>query len=144
MDSAVRPRPGEGRKLPKPNNIVTVPPTSSLDFFKWWCIFLRPFLPLTDKEVEVVACFLKHRWEMSKHITDPALLDEMVMSESVVAKVMEECNITKSYYYVLRGNLKKNKVIVNGSLNPRLIPNIREDDKGYFQLLILFKGGLGK
>lgn len=37
-------------------------------------------------------------------------------------------------------NLRKNKVIIGNNINPRLIPNIRKDDNGCFQLLILFKG----
>ena len=67
MSTAVTPSSGEGRKLPLPNNMFTVTlPDNS--FFKWWCTFLRPFVNLTNREIEVVACFLKHRWELSKSI----------------------------------------------------------------------------
>ena len=130
---------GEGRKLPKPNNIVTIPTTLDNGFFKWWCTFLRPFINLTEREIDVVASFLKQRYELSKHISDPALLDTMVMNESTRKKVLEDCNITLQHFYVVMSNLRKNKVIINDALNPRLIPNIRQDDKGTFQLLILFK-----
>lgn len=63
----------------------------------------------------------------------------MVMSESTREKVIAECNITQQHFYVVMSNLRKNKVIVNNTINPRLIPNIRKDDNGCFQLLILFK-----
>jgi len=128
-----------GRKLPKPNNIVTVPTSLGTEFFKWWCIFLRPFINLTNREIDVVASFLKQRWELSKHISDPTILDKMAMSEDTKMKVQEECNITSQHLYVVMSNLRKNKVIVNNVLNPRLVPNIRKDDNGTFQLLILFK-----
>jgi hypothetical protein len=36
-------------------------------------------------------------------------------------------------------NLRKSKVIDKNKINPRLIPNIRQTDGGYFQLMILFK-----
>jgi len=37
-------------------------------------------------------------------------------------------------------NLRKNGIIVDNIINPRLIPNIRLDEEtGYFQLLLLFK-----
>ena len=130
---------GTGRKLAKPNNIVTVPTAVDTDFFKWWCVFLRPFVNLTNREIDVIASFLKHRWELSKHISDSSILDTVVMGEETKKKVMEECNITLQHFYVVMSNLRKNKVIVNNIINPRLIPNIRQSDNGCFQLLILFK-----
>lgn len=130
---------GSTGKLSKPNNIVTIPASLSSDFFKKWCVFLRPLINLTDREMDVIACFLKHRWELSKSISDPALLDKIVMSEDARKKVIKECNISLPHFYVIMSNLKKSKIIVDNVINPRLIPNIREDDNGYFQLLILFK-----
>lgn len=129
----------EKRMLPKPNNIVTVPTTLGIEFFKRWCIFLRPFINLTNREIDVIANFLKQRWELAKNISDPAILDTMVMSETTKNKVIEECNITQQHFYVVMSNLRKNKVIVNNTIDPRLIPNIRKDNTGCFQLLILFK-----
>lgn len=129
----------ESTTLSKPNNIVTVPMSLDTEFFKWWCIFLRPFINLTNREIEVIASFLKQRWELSKSISDPAILDTMIMSETVRSKVIEECNITQQHFYVVMSNLRKNKVIVNNTINPRLVPNIRKNDNGCFQLLILFK-----
>lgn len=123
----------------KPNNAFTVPVSPGVDFFKWWCILLRPFIKLTGREIEVIANFLNQRWLLSKNISDPAILDTMVMSETTKDKVIKACNITHQHFYVVMSNLRKNKVIVNDVINPRLVPNIREDDNGCFQLLILFK-----
>jgi hypothetical protein len=127
------------RKLPKPNNVISVPHGINSGFFKWWCIFLKPFVPLTPKEIDVIASFLKQRYELSKIISDAAILDEQLMSESTKMKVLEECGITKQHFYVIMSNLRKNNVITPSGINPRLIPNIREDDNGVFQLLILFR-----
>lgn len=138
MDNSKVPK-VEGKKLPKPNNIVTVPTSLDTDFFKWWCIFLRPFINLTNREIDVIASFLKHRWELSKYISDPVILDSMVMSDDTKKKVMDECNITLQHFYVVMSNLRKNNIIKNNTLNPRLVPNIRQDDNGCFQLLVLFK-----
>lgn len=127
------------QSLHKPNNIVTVPISSGIEFFKWWCIFLRPFINLTNREIDVVANFLKQRWELSQKISDPTILDTMVMSDTTKNKIIKECKITQPHFYVMMSNLRKNKVIVNDTINPRLVPNIRVDDNGCFQLLILFK-----
>lgn len=137
---AVQTNKGAGRKLHKPNNIVIVPVESgNSSFFKRWCIFLRPFINLTNREIDVMAEFLKQRYELSKIISDQAVLDTMVMSDETKRKVIDACNITQQHFYVVMSNLRKNNVIVGNTINPRLIPNIREDDKGCFQLLILFK-----
>ena len=130
---------GEGKKLPKPNNIITIPIKYDSEFFRWWCVILRPFVPLTNKEIDVIASFLHQRYELSKSILDSSILDTMVMSDEVKNKVIKESNITKQHFYVIMSNLRKSGVIVNDVINPRLIPNIRHEDGGVFQLLTLFK-----
>lgn len=142
MDTAQKPtgsKSGNGSKLPKPNNIITIPVAKEYDFFHWWCVFLRPVINLTNREIDVIASFLKQRWELSKSITDQAILDEMVMSDATKRKVMDECNISLQHFYVVMSNLRKSKIIDKGKINPRLIPNIRQDNDEYFQLMILFK-----
>jgi hypothetical protein len=129
---------GKG-KLPKPNNIITIPIAKDYDFFHWWCVFLRPVINLTNREIDVIASFLKQRWELSKSISDQAILDEMVMSDATKRKVMDECGISLQHFYVVMSNLRKSKIIEKGKINPRLIPNIRQDSDNYFQLMILFK-----
>jgi len=118
--------------------MVEVPTRLDTDFFKWWCIFLRPFINLTNREIDVVASFLKQRYELSRSISDEAILDSVVMGEDAKKRVIEDCGITLQHFYVVMSNLRKRKVIVNDVLNPRLIPNIRKDDNGKFQLLIVF------
>lgn len=127
------------KKLPKPNNIITIPTKSTLDFFKWWCIFLKPFVNLRDSEIDIIANLLKHRMELSQYISDPTILDSAMMGNATREKILAECGITLKNFYVVMSNLRKKKVIVNNSLNSRLIPNMRKDDNGHFQLLILFK-----
>nr|DAG87461.1 MAG TPA: hypothetical protein [Crassvirales sp.] len=139
MENSVNTKVQEKPTLPKPNNIVVVPISMGIGFFRWWCTFLKSFISLTPRELDVTASFLKQRWELSKSTDDPSILDEMVMSESTKKKVIEECEITKQHFYVVMSNLRKNKVIINDKINSRLIPNIRKDDNGCFQLLILFK-----
>lgn len=133
---------GAGRKLPIPNNIFCVNAPLGLEFFRQWCVFIRPFVNLTKRETDVVASLLKQRWELSKEVSNPALIDEMLLGDKVKNKVLEECNLTLQHFYVIMGTLRKHKVIVNNALEPRLIPNIRQNDDGTFQLLILIKNGV--
>lgn len=129
----------QARKIPKPNNLFNVNCATSIEFFRWWCVFLRPFVPLTERETDVIASFLKQRYELSKSISDPAILDTMVMSDETKNKVITECNITLQHFYVVMSTLRKKGVIKGSIINPKLIPNMRTDDNGTFRLLIQFK-----
>lgn len=122
-----------------PNNMLVINAGPDTGFFRWWCIYMRPMVPLTDREVDVMSSLLKQRWELSKVIADPAVLDSQLMSNDTIKKVIKECNITRAHFYVLKNNLMKRKVITESGINPRLLPNIAKDNNGVFQFLILFK-----
>jgi hypothetical protein len=122
----------------KANNVVRIPCSLSGSFFRYWFMFLKPFHKLTDREIDVITSFVKHRYELSKVIKDNEILDRVVMSEDTKRKVREECNITLPHFQVIMGKLRNNKVIIDGKINPRFIPNIIEED-GFFKLLLLFE-----
>ena len=109
--------------MKKPNNIVRVPCSLSRSFFRYWFKFLEPFHKLTDREIDVITSFVKQRYELSKVIKDNEILDKVTMSEDTKKKVREECNITLPHFQVIMGKLRKNKVIIDGKINPRFIPN---------------------
>lgn len=122
----------------KTNNIVRIPTSLNGKFFRYWFEFLSPFHQLTSRELDVITSFVKHRFELSKVIKDNDILDKVTMSEDTKKKVREECNITLPHFQVIMGKLRKNKVIIDGKINPRFIPNISEDSDS-FQLLLLFE-----
>ena len=121
-----------------PNNIIRMPCSLSNNFFRYWFMFLEPYHKLTDREIDVITSFVKHRYELSKVIKDNDILDKVTMSEDTKRKVREECNITLPHFQVIMGKLRKNKVIIDGKINPKFIPNIKEET-GTFQLLFLFE-----
>lgn len=124
--------------MKKPNNIVRIPCSLDKSFFRLWFKFLEPFHKLTDREIDVITSFVKQRYRLSKVIKDNEILDKVTMSEDTKKKVREECNITLPHFQVIMGKLRKNKVIVDGKINPRFIPNI-DEETGTFQLLLLFE-----
>ena len=124
--------------MKKPNNIVRGPCSLRGSFFRYWFKFLEPFHKLTDREIDVITSFVKQRYELSKVIKDNEILDKVTMSEDTKKKVREECNITLPHFQVIMGKLRKNKVIIDGKINPRFIPNI-DEETGTFQLLLLFE-----
>lgn len=121
----------------KINNVITVPTSTEGRFFKYWFEFLRPFHKLTDREIDVIASFVKHRYTLSKVIQDPEILDRVTMGEDTKRQIREECNITQAHFQVIMTKLKKSNVITNGKINPKFIPRLTGDDKS-FQLLLSF------
>lgn len=121
----------------KPNNIVRIPTSLYGKFFRYWFEFLKPFHNLTNKEMDVVTCMLKHRFELSKVIKDNNILDKVLMSDDTRKKIKAECGVTPQYFQVIMGKLRKCKIIVNNKIDPKFIPNISENDSS-FQLLLLF------
>jgi hypothetical protein len=123
----------------KPDNMFTIEGKPEKNFFKWWCILMTPFINLTPKEIDLVASLLKQRHELSKKISDPALVDSQLKNNDTRQKVLEECGITLAHYYVLMSNLRSKGIVTEAGLNSKLIPRISKDNNGYCQLLILFK-----
>ena len=95
------------------------------------------FRSLTEREEDVAAAFLKERYKLSKVVLDDELLDRMLMSEETQSKLREECSLNNQHFQVIKSKLKQKKFLVDGKINPRLIPNLKEDSNT-FQLLLLF------
>lgn len=119
------------------DSIVRIPTKVDNDFFKYWFMFLRPFHNLTEREMEVITSFVKQRYELSKVIKDNEILDKYIMDDDTKKKVREECNISLPHFQVIMGKLRKNKVIIDGKINPRYIPSVKEEN-GSFKMMLLF------
>lgn len=126
------------QKVQLPDNVIALPTTLNENFFRYWVEFLKPLHGLTDRETDVVVAFLKKRYELSKEISNVQILDKFLTSEETKREIRDECNITLAHFQVIMGKLKKNKVFIDGKINPRFIPNVKEE-KGNFQLLLFFQ-----
>lgn len=122
----------------KPNNVIALKSSLSGRFFRIWLEFLRPFHKLTERETDVMAAFLKQRFELSKVVSDQEVLNKLTMSEDIKKKVRDDCNISQAHFQVIMTKLKKSKMIDNGKINPRFIPRVEQDARG-FQLLLAFE-----
>ena len=120
------------------NNVIRIPTSLKGKFFRIWIEFLTPLHSLTNREKDVVAAFIKTRFELSKSVTDDTLLDKIVMSDDIKAKIKDECNVSDAFFQVILGKLRKTNVIIDGKINPKFIPkNLNPNDKS-FQLLLYF------
>lgn len=119
------------------DSIVRIPCKVDGKFFRYWFEFLTPFHNLTEREMDVITSFVKQRYELSKVIMDNEILDKVTMSEDTKKKVREECDISLPHFQVIMGKLRKNKVIIDGKINPRYIPSVDEEN-GSFKMMLLF------
>lgn len=119
------------------DSIVRIPCRVDGKFFRYWFEFLTPFHNLTEREMDVITSFVKQRYELSKVIKDNEILDKVTMSEDTKKKVREECDISLPHFQVIMGKLRKNKVIIDGKINPRYIPSVDEEN-GSFKMMLLF------
>ena len=105
------------------------------DFFRYWTGFLKPLHELTKREMDVLAAFLKKRYDLSKVIIDEGTLDRVLMQKETKKEIRESLGMTSKHFQVTYSKLKKKKVVVDGKISPSLIPNITEDGVG---LMIYF------
>lgn len=119
------------------DSVIKIPCDLDKNFFRYWLEFLKPFHNLTERETEVAAAFLKHRYELSKSIIDENILDKVVMSEESKRQIRESCNMTLTHFQVILTKLKKNRLFVDGRINPRYIPQLKVEN-GNFKMLLLF------
>lgn len=124
-------------------NVVRIP-TNLINqvnnFFEIWLAFLQPLHRLTDKEVLVLAAFLKRRFELSRYIKNDEVLDKMLMGIESRAEIKKSCNVKSQHFQVIISKFKKNGIIVNGLFNKRYIPNIdvELDGNRNYKLILLF------
>ena len=119
------------------DNVLNIPTSLKGKFFKQWLVFLLPYHGLTDREMDIAAAFLLKRYELSKVISDVNILDSVLMNEDTKRLIREECQIKHPHFQVIMSKLRKAKIILDSRLNPKFIPNVKEEN-GNFKLLLLF------
>jgi hypothetical protein len=109
----------------KVSKVLSIPCTEK-NFFRWWFELLKPVHHLTDRESDVIAVFVKKRFELSQSITDPKLLDEILMQEKYKREVREEAGVSAAFFQVIMGKLRQNNVIKDGKINPKYLPPLKD------------------
>jgi hypothetical protein len=100
------------------------------DFFRYWVEFLRPLHELTKREMDVLAEFLKVRYNLSKEIINTDRLDRVLMSEETKRDIRNTCGISAKHFQVIMSKFRKNGVIRDGKIHLNLIPTITEEGVG--------------
>lgn len=117
-------------------NLIKIKSTPKLkmspegDFFRYWVEFLRPIHELTKREMDVLAEFLKARYELSKVIIDNDTLDRVLMSDETKRNIRTSCGISSKHFQVIMSKFRKNGVVKNNKIHLNLIPTITDEGVG--------------
>lgn len=114
---------------------IRIPCKLSDDFFRYWLLFIQPLHSLTPKIIDVAACLLKNHYLLSKVIIDEAVLNKYLMSTDMKEKILKELDIPVTNYNVALNKLKKAGFLVNGQINAKFIPPVKEGAESFNFLL---------
>ena len=114
---------------------VRIPCKLSDDFFKYWLLFIQPLHSLTPKIIDVAACLLKNRYLLSKSIIDENILNKYLMGTEMKEKMLAELKIPVTSYNVALNKLKKAGFLVDGHIEQKFIPIIKDGAKSFNFLL---------
>ena len=95
-------------------------------FFKMWLMILQPFLKLRNKELDVVAKLLYHRYLISLEVKNKEMLDDLLFSTKMKKQIILELGIPEYAYNNLLTPLRKKGIIIDNSINKQIIPVIKE------------------
>ena len=118
------------------DSAIRIPCSLGTDFFEKWFQILKPIHHLSNAELKLLAEFCRVRYEYSKKITDPEMLDKFIFSTETRNMVRENLNMPSSSFQVSMTKLKKANVIVNGHINPKILPKITNETD--YKLLLYF------
>lgn len=119
------------------DNIVRIPCSLGVNFYKYWLGFLTPFHRLTPRETDVLATVLNTRRILSESIHRDDILDAVLFSDETKRKMREELGMSPTHLQVILSKLKTMKIIDNDRVNKRFIPPLRKDGED-FKMLLLF------
>lgn len=111
----------------KPNNLIYLK-TDETRFYRMWIEFLTPFHKLTAREKDVAARLLIQYFRFKDSVDDPEVLKELLWSRSSRKDIMDSLKMSQAHFQMVLKKLKTAEIIVNGTLNPKYIPDKIEGD----------------
>lgn len=112
--------------------------TDKKSIFRYWLEFLKPYHKLRAKEIEALSLMLYYRYELSREIKDPEMVDMILFSTQTRNKIREDLGkMGQKVFNNLLTSLRKKEIISkDNKINHVLIPNMTEDG---FKLIFDFE-----
>lgn len=100
-------------------------------FFKIWLMILQPFLKLRNKELELVAKLLYHRYLISLEVKNKEMLDDLLFSNKMKKQILSELDIPEYAYNNILTHLRKKNIIKDKTINKKIIPVVNDNFKNF-------------
>jgi len=112
--------------------------TDKKSIFRFWLEFLKPYHKLRAKEIEALSLMLYYRYELSREIKDPDMVNMVLFSTQTRNKIREDLGgMGQKVFNNLLTSLRKKSVISkDNKINHVLIPSMSEDG---FKLIFHFE-----
>ena len=123
----------ESRGIPEVRLVIPTP--CNKKFFRLWVEVLKPIHDLTDREMDLLAAFIKRRHELQKSNMSPDQIDAVLMSSSIKKEIRSSVGISTAYYQRIVRKFRDKEILIpdlahdGERINPRYIPDLRDDDK---------------
>jgi len=112
--------------------------TDKRSIFRYWLEFLKPYHKLRTKEIEALSLMLYYRYELSREINNPEMIDMILFSTQTRNKMRKELNEMgqKVFNNLLTSLRNKGVLTKENKINHVLIPRMSEDG---FKLIFDFE-----
>lgn len=112
--------------------------TDKRSIFRYWLEFLKPYHKLRTKEIEALSLMLYYRYELSREINNPEMIDMILFSTQTRSKMRKELNDMgqKVFNNLLTSLRNKGVLTKENKINHVLIPRMSEDG---FKLIFDFE-----
>lgn len=121
----------------KTNTLIPLKCTED-SFYRLWVEFLAPFHKLTTRERDVAARVIAQYVKLRQSISDPAVLDEVLWSQTSRNDMRESLKMSKPYFQMVVGKLREVGIITETGINSRFLPHMPEDGNPRYILSIVF------
>lgn len=121
----------------KTNTLIPLKCTED-SFYRLWVEFLAPFHKLTTRERDVAARVIAQYVKLKQSISDPAVLDEVLWSQTSRNDMRESLKMSKPYFQMVVGKLRDTGIITSTGINSRFLPHMPEDGSPRYILSVVF------
>jgi DNA-binding MarR family transcriptional regulator len=104
-------------------------------FFSVWLQLLQPFLKLRDQELTVLASLLYYRYVIHQQVKSKTMVDELLFNTRTRKQIREELDIKNYSFNNILSALRKKGLIVNNTLNQKIVPILDTDEFDNFKLV---------
>lgn len=98
-------------------------PCTNENFLRVWFDLLKPVHKLTQREIDVAIAFVKRWYELRDTVRDDKQLNRLLLSAQEKKEIMASLGLSKSHMHLIMTKLKQRRIVVDGKLNYRYIPN---------------------